>query len=89
MDVILDRHQVWRSQDPTSVQTFDFCEKKDVIPSFLKRMQLFVVCIYFFHISQKDTISFHLHLPNYLPGYPPVYLPGYLPDYPPSYPHGF
>ena len=25
---ILDRHHVWRSHDPNSVQTFDFCEKK-------------------------------------------------------------
>ena len=40
---ILDRHHVWRSHDPTSVQTFDFCEKKDVIPPFLKKMQLFFI----------------------------------------------
>ena len=26
--MILDRHQVWRSHDPTSIQTFDFCEKE-------------------------------------------------------------
>ena len=25
---ILDRHQVWRSHDPTSVRNFPFCEKK-------------------------------------------------------------
>ena len=31
---ILDRHQVWRSHDPTSVQNFPFCEKKDFIPHF-------------------------------------------------------
>ena len=24
----LDRHQVWRSHDPMSGQTFDYCEKK-------------------------------------------------------------
>ena len=30
---ILDRHQVWRSHDPTSVQTFDFCEKRKRLPS--------------------------------------------------------
>ena len=35
--IFLDRHQVWRSHDPTCVQTFDFCEeKKDVIPPFFK-----------------------------------------------------
>ena len=37
MDVILDRHQVWRSQDPTSVQTFDFCEKKRCHTLFFKK----------------------------------------------------
>ena len=36
--LLLDRHQVWRSHDPTSVYTFDFCEKKKVItlPSFIQ-----------------------------------------------------
>ena len=46
---ILDRHQVWRSHDPTSVQTFDFCEKWCHTP-FFKKMQLFFVQLYFFHI---------------------------------------
>ena len=32
--VFLDRHHVWQSHDPTSVQTFDFCEKKDLSPLF-------------------------------------------------------
>ena len=43
-----------------------FCGKKDVIPPFFKKTQLFVVRIYFFHIFYKDaTLS---------PGYPPGYL---------------
>ena len=49
--LLLDRYQVWRSHDPTSVYTFDFCEKKKVItlPSFIlfKKTQLWVLCIYF------------------------------------------
>ena len=49
--LLLDRHQVWRSHDPTSVHTFDFCEKKKVItlPSFIlfKKTHLFVLRIYF------------------------------------------
>ena len=74
--VILDRHQVWRSHDPTSVQTFDFCEKKDVIPPFLKKTQLVVVHIYFFHIFLKDATLPPSHPP---PGYPPSgFPPGYL-----------
>ena len=28
----LDRHQVWRSYDPTSVHNFDFCGKKSDHP---------------------------------------------------------
>ena len=28
INMLLDRHQVWRSHDPTSVQNFPFCEKK-------------------------------------------------------------
>ena len=45
--VLLDRHEVWRSQDPMSS---DFCEKERFIPPFLKKTQLFVIRIYFFHI---------------------------------------
>ena len=30
----LDCHQVWQSHDPTSVQNFDFCGKKVIIPPF-------------------------------------------------------
>ena len=30
----LDCHHVWRSYDPTSIQTFDFCEKRISTPSF-------------------------------------------------------
>ena len=56
---ILDRHQVWRSHDPMLVQTFDFCGKKDVIPPFLKKTQLFVLCIYFFTSFKK----MELHCP--------------------------
>ena len=38
---ILDRHQVWRSHDPTSVRNFPFCEIK-------KRLHTpFLVCISF------------------------------------------
>ena len=33
-NLILDRHQVWRSHDPMSIQTFDFCEKKMSYPLF-------------------------------------------------------
>ena len=32
--MFLDHHQVWRSDDPMSVQTFDFCEKKMSYPLF-------------------------------------------------------
>ena len=52
--------------------TFDFCEeKKGFTPPFLKKTQLFVVRIYFFHIFQKEAILQRGHLP-------PGYLPGYL-----------
>ena len=30
----LDRHHLWRSHDPTSVQNFDFCEEKSDYPPF-------------------------------------------------------
>ena len=31
---LLDRHHVWRSHDPTSIQNFDFCEEKSDYPLF-------------------------------------------------------
>ena len=33
LNYILDRHQVWRSHDPTSIQNFEFCEKKKFFSS--------------------------------------------------------
>ena len=67
----LDRHQVWRSHDPRSVRLLTFV-KKVVIPPFLKKthlfvfpsisftsfkkMQLFVIRIYFFHILKKRQL---------------------------------
>ena len=44
----LDRHHVWRSHDPTSVHTFDFCgEKRIDTLLFLKKNNFLVVCIIF------------------------------------------
>ena len=37
----LDRHQVWRSHDPMSVETFDFCEKSCHTPVFKNPMAIF------------------------------------------------
>ena len=47
-----------------------FVKKKDSYP-FFKKDAIFVVCIYFFHIFQKEAILQRGHLP-------PGYLPGYL-----------
>ena len=54
----LDRHQVWRSHDPTSVQTFDFCEKKAVIPPFLKIDATFC-CLHLFlsHLLKRCNFT--------------------------------
>ena len=50
--------------------------KKDVIPPFLKKTQLVVLHIYFFHIFLKDATLPPSHPP---PGYPPSgFPPGYL-----------
>ena len=101
---ILDRHQVWWSHDPTSVQTFDFCEEKKRIhtPFFhfaflvqilakLNSTSLTWVNLGYQRLPQvpKGTISFYSHLPNYLLSCLPGYPNGYPPGYLPSYPHRF
>ena len=83
---ILDRHQVWRSHDPTSVRNFPFCEKKkDFIPQvttgYHRLPQVTTGFIHIFFFLLKRHNFFFSHLPDYLPGYPPGYLPSYL--------HGF
>ena len=54
---ILDRHHVWRSHDPMSVQTFDFCEEKKRIhtPFFILH---FLVQIHLnsSNLTQLDSI---------------------------------
>ena len=50
---ILDRHHVWRSHDPTSVQTFGFCEENFL---FLRastdtiKYYIMITCILRIHI---------------------------------------
>ena len=92
--LFLDRHQVWRSHDPTSVQTFDFCEKAVIPPFFISH--LFVVRIIF----EKMQFLF-IHIVFFItlvisPGYCLVYPPrlsaqaihlGYPQGYPPSQSH--
>ena len=53
----LDRHQVWLSHDPTSVQNSDFCEKKVIIPPFLKKTQLFVIHISFCNFPFTSSVA--------------------------------
>ena len=58
---ILDRHHVWRSHDPMSVQTFDFCEEKKMIhtPFFILH---FLVQIHLnsSNLTQLDSIWIRL-----------------------------
>ena len=61
---ILDRHQVWRSHDPMSVQTFDFCGLYKLFfyfASFLFKLIQFFTNSTIFKKMQKDAISFHSH----------------------------
>ena len=55
MIFLIARHQVWRSHDPISVRLLTFVKKKDAIPPFFKKTQLFVSHLketqLFFHIS--------------------------------------
>ena len=48
LNYILDRHQVWRSHDPMSIQNFDFCEKKVIIPPHCQ-----VTLVDFYYISWR------------------------------------
>ena len=63
---ILDRHQVWRSHDPTSEDFWLLWEKKKgLTPPFFKKdatfcpSHLFVICIFF---SFKETQFLFIHI---------------------------
>ena len=65
-------------------QNFPFVKKGRHTP-FLKKMQLFVIHIFFSHFLKKDATL----LPCYPPSCPTIHPPGYPLGYPPSYPSSY
>ena len=44
--IFLDRHDVWQSCDPTSIQNFEFCEKAVIPPFFILHPFVVSACWY-------------------------------------------
>ena len=84
---MLDRYQVWRSHEPMSVQTFDFCGKKSCHTPFfhfssfsLKRQNYAISFLKRHNFLWFTSVSFT----TLLPGYPPSDSPGDSPGDPPG-----
>ena len=69
--ILLDRHQLWRSHDPTSNQTFDFCGKKRCHTPFFKKGATFCRShLFLSHLLKRH--NFTARSSSWPPpGYPP------------------
>ena len=83
----IDRYQVWRSHEPMSVQTFDFCGKKSCHTPFfhfssfsLKRQNYAISFLKRHNFLWFTSVSFT----TLLPGYPSSDSPGDSPGDPPG-----
>ena len=53
----LDRHRVWPSHDPTSIQTFDFCEKRCHTAFFKKEATFCRLHLFLSHLLKRHNFT--------------------------------